>query len=237
MTQARIIDFPGSSIRLERDVEAMSEDHIGLARLAIASVFQFSQRLCIPLAMEVETSYWDNEFDLPITSPSRLREFGILRCSNLPEGLTVDPRGRNSPVTNVQEVSESVALEFVESLLAEDAFDAAGLSIGWQEIEFNGMMARLPENFLPEGEQTVSLEVARGHVEHPVKSIGDTSWIYGPIGASVVHAPFEYRIHRDQGEIALDISTYWSLWAPGGPGRHDVDRAVETLLKDGWQRS
>ncbi|MGW1840096.1 hypothetical protein [Streptomyces sp. NPDC002067] len=237
MTQARIIDFPGSSIRLECDVEEMSDDHIGVAKLALAGIFQFSQELCVPLAMEVETSYWDNEFDLPLASPSRRQEFGMLRCGDLPERLTVDPVGRNASVTTVQEINGPVALDFVKSLLTEDPSDAADLGVGWQEISFSTTMARLPDGFLPEGEDSVNLEVARGHVVHPVKTIDGAPWIYGPIGASVVHAPFEYRIHRDQGEVALDITTYWSLWAPGGPGRPDVDRAVEGLLAEGWQQS
>ncbi|MFF9479947.1 hypothetical protein [Streptomyces sp. NPDC014733] len=237
MTQARIIDFPGSSIRLEYDIDEVSEDHVGVARLAIASVFQFSQHLCIPLAMEVETSYWDNEFDLPVTSPARPRGFGMLRCSNLPERVVVAPLGRNASVTHVPDLKESVALDFIEDLLSGDASDASGLSIGWQEINFGTMLARLPDNFLPEGEKSVELEVARGHVEHPVKTLGDASWIYGPIGASAVHAPFAYRIHRDQGEVTLDISIYWSLWAPGGPGRPHVDRAVENLCAEGWRQA
>ncbi|WP_310724581.1 hypothetical protein [Streptomyces sp. N2A] len=235
MTDARMLDFPGSSIRLVKDVENLSVDHAQFARMALTAAFTMSRNLCIPLSMEVSTAYWEAEFDLPVDAPTPPRESGMLRRSALPERVTAEPRLQNEQVIAVDDISETAALEFVEGFLNEPPNDGVGFGIGWQEIQFNASMARLPDDYPREDSEVLHLEVVKGVVNHPVESHGGAHWVYGPIGASVVNAPFEYRLHRNPGELVLDFSTYWSIWAPGGPGRPEVDSNVEALLKDGWE--
>ncbi|MEU9124160.1 hypothetical protein AB0C96_30600 [Streptomyces sp. NPDC048506] len=235
MTDARILDFPGSSIRLVKDVEDLSVDHAQFARLALSAAFKMSHDLCIPLSMEVTTAYWETEFDLPVDSPTPPRESGMLRRSPLPERVTAEPRLRNEQVTAIGEISENAAVNFIQGLLTEPPNDTSELSVGWQDIQFNASMARLPDDYPREDPDVIQLEVTRGVVNHPVETRDDAGWIYGPIGASVVHAPFEYRLHRNPGELVFDFSTYWSIWAPGGMGRPEIDNRIEALLESGWE--
>jgi hypothetical protein len=235
MTDARLLDFPGSSIRLTKDVEDLAVDHAHLARLALAATFRMTRNLCVPLSMEVTTAYWEREFDLPVDSPTPARESGMLRRSPLPERVTAEPRLRNEQVTEAAEVNEVTAINFVEDYLTESPNDTSGLPIGWQDIQFNATMARLPDDYPRADPGMIQLEVTKGFVNHPIESHNDAEWVYGPVGASVVHAPFEYRIHRNPGELVFDFSTYWSTWAPGGLGRPAIDNSIEALLGNGWE--
>ncbi|MGW1372885.1 hypothetical protein ACWD6P_01205 [Streptomyces sp. NPDC002446] len=237
MTDARLLDFPGASIRLVKDVEDLPLDHAHLARVAISAAFEMSHSLCIPLSMEVATAYWENEFDLPVDTLTPSREFGMLRREPLPERVTAEPRLQNEQVVTTDEISENNAIEFIDDYLTAAADDTSGLPIGWQEIQFNATMACLPEGYpYPQKDpQVIQLEVTKGFVNHPVVFHGDAAWVYGPMGASVVHAPFEYRFHRNPGEIVFDFSTYWSVWAPGGPGRPAIQKGIEALRENGWE--
>ncbi|MGW7573968.1 hypothetical protein [Streptomyces sp. NPDC054765] len=235
MTDARLLDFPGSSIRLVKDVEDSPLDHHHLAREAISAAFGMSHNLCIPLSMEISTAYWENEFDLPVDSPAPPREFGMLRRSPLPAGVSSKPRLQNELVVTTDEISETSTIEFLDDHLTGPRNEMSGRAIGWQELQFNATMARLPDDYPREDPHMIQLEVAKGFVIQPIESHHGADWIYGPMGASVVHAPFEYRIHRNPGEIVFDFSTYWSIWAPGGPGRPAVEKGVEVLLESGWE--
>ncbi|MFK0262599.1 hypothetical protein ACIQU1_14835 [Streptomyces angustmyceticus] len=235
MTDARLLDFPGSSIRLVKDVEDLPLEHPRLAREALAAAFDMSNELCIPLSMEISTAYWEDEFDLPVDSPAPSREFGMLRRFPLPDRVSAEPRLQNEQVVTTDEVSMNAAVDFLDDYLTPSPSDTSGRSIGWQELQFNATMARLPDDYPTKDPQAIQLEVAKGIVVYPVERHGDANWVSGPIGASVVHAPFEYRLHRNPGEIVFDFSTYWSIWAPGGPGRPAVEKGVEFLLGNGWE--
>ncbi|MEV0369792.1 hypothetical protein AB0I10_08195 [Streptomyces sp. NPDC050636] len=81
----------------------------------------------------------------------------------------------------------------------------------------------------------VPVTIGNGTVSHPTETANGFDWVYGPRGLSVLHAPFEYRLHRDPGLLNFDISIYWSIWTKDGPGRADVTDGINLLLEDGWQ--
>ncbi|WP_164764609.1 hypothetical protein [Streptomyces lydicus] len=56
------------------------------------------------------------------------------------------------------------------------------------------------------------------------------------MGAAVLHAPLEYRIHRNPGTIVFDIAVYWTTWSPGGPGWATVEQGLARLAEEGWVR-
>ncbi|GAO08779.1 TonB-dependent receptor [Streptomyces lydicamycinicus] len=80
----------------------------------------------------------------------------------------------------------------------------------------------------------IQLEVAGHHLDHPVERHAGNDWVHGPIGASVLHAPFEFQVHRSQGEMRFDVAIYWSTWSPDGPGWAAVKSGIAALAKDGW---
>src|SRR4051812_32312696 len=98
MTRARMLDFPGSAIRLQRDVEDVAANHWDLAELALKAAFKFSEDLCVPLSIEISTSYWEDEFDLPVDAPARPFEFGMLRRRTLPPEVDARPYWLNEEV-------------------------------------------------------------------------------------------------------------------------------------------
>ncbi|MFI2258877.1 hypothetical protein [Streptomyces tubercidicus] len=235
MTDARLLDFPGSSIRLVKDVDDLPLDHRQLARVAVAGAFEVSRDLFVPLSMELSTAYWESEFDLAADPPAPSREFGMLRRSPLPERVIAEPQMGKDQVTTADTVSEATVINFIDDYLSGSPEDTPGRDIGWQEIQFNATIARLPDNYPREDPRVIELEVAKGSVAHPLVSHAGANWVYGPMGESVIHAPFECQIYRNPGELVLTLTTFWSIWAPGGPGRPAIEKGIAALLDSGWE--
>lgn len=237
MMSATMHDFPGYNVRLRMNVEDdAAEDHTHLARLAIGAVFSFSEGLCIPLAMEFSVAYWDSDFDIPIDSPERSKGNGMLRRRTLPPELDAKPYYLNSQMSLAEEIDSAAAISFIENFLSRDESDIDGLTVGWQEMQFNATMARLPDDDSQRDHNAVRLEVAGHSIDYPIENRDGSDWVNGPVGASVIHAPFEYRIHRDSGEMIFDITIYWSTWSPGGPGWPAVERGIARLTGGEWER-
>ncbi|GAA3174756.1 MULTISPECIES: hypothetical protein [Streptomyces] len=240
MEDIRLLDFPGHTIRLERDVEAWSDEHLRLARLALDSVFAFSENLCVPLSMEVHAPYWNDEFDLPLDStggPMRPLDSAMLRQRPLPEGLTANPFMRGRGVTEVGALTPGSTRDFMAACLTAGADDLAGVAIGWQEMWICTTKVRLPEAVDRVG-PFLTLDIGGGRrSRQPVETDGAARWVRGAVGPAVVHAPFEYRVHRHQGTMTFDISLHWSLWTPGGPGYAEIERRLTDLLRAGWERA
>lgn len=235
MTHSRMLDFPGNTIRLERDVADMAENHAGLAEFALEAAYAFSDNLCIPLSIEMVTSYWEDEFDLPITSPPRPSEVRMLRCEIMPPEVEMRPTWLGEEVRIVDSIDLATASQFAREFLAAGPGDAAGMTIGWEEMQVNSTMVRLPYGYADTG--IVPVEVPNGIVDHPTERIEEADWAYGPMGVSMLHAPFEYRIHRASERLRFDISVYWTTWTKGEAGYSDFETGVETLLNNGWLRA
>lgn len=225
-------DFPGVTVRLKRDVEEVAEDHIRLAEMAIGALYTFSEGLCLPLSMEITAAYWDDEFDLPLPSPRPRREHGMLRRRRLPERLYANSRYRNELPTLAEEFDAVTAASFIKGFLSSDDSDEP--AVGWEDLAFNATAARLPDDDGRHERSSIRIEVAGHHLDHPIERHAGSDWIYGPIGASILHAPFEFQVQRDQGEMVFDVTIYWSTWSPGGPGWADVEKGMAALTEDGW---
>jgi hypothetical protein len=106
--------------------------------------------------------------------------------------------------------------------------------VGGEGLAFNATAARLPDDDSRSERSTIQIEVAGHHLDHPVERHAGNDWVHGPIGASVLRAPFEFQVHRSQGEMRFDVAIYWSTWAPDGPGWAAVKSGIAALAKDGW---
>lgn len=235
MTHSRMLDFPGHEVRLELDVLDAPMDHGMLASLALKGMFTFSQRRCVPLALEVGTAYWEDEFDIPVKDPARRANSRMLRCKELPPGtVTPRPDWPDEEVTTVEQVDEDTTWHFVRELIEVTPKDPEGMSIGWTDMNVYTGMIRLPRNFSGAEATTISIAVAGGVVDHPITRVDGDAWVYGPL-PTTLHAPLEYRIHRRSGKLILDISLYWDLWTENDAGATDIRRGIDALVDLGWR--
>lgn len=203
-------DFPGVAVRLRRGVEEVAEDHIRLAEMAIDARYTFCGGLCLPLSMEITAAYWDDEFDLPLPSPRPRREHGMLRRGRLPEGLCANSRYRNELPALAEEFDAVTAVSFIKDFLSPDDSDEdrGEPTVGWDYLAFNATAARLPDDDGRHERSSIRVEVAGHHLNHSIERRAGSDWVCGPIGASILHAPFEFEIQRDQGEMVFDMAIY-----------------------------
>lgn len=129
-------DFPGSCVRRIREIDETDVHHLELAEITLGAMFKLSHGLCVPLSLEIASSYWDDEFDFPLDTPSPISEFAMLRRTPLPEQVDAKPRWRGESVTPTKEIDLSTAVHFVKDFLTSRPDTETSLPLGWQWINF-----------------------------------------------------------------------------------------------------
>lgn len=86
-----MLDFPRSCVHLIRETDATDVRHLELAEFTLGAMFTLSHGLCVPLSLEIASSYWDDEIDFPLDALSPIPEFAMLRRP-LPDQVDAKPR-------------------------------------------------------------------------------------------------------------------------------------------------
>ncbi|MEU9114328.1 hypothetical protein AB0D04_21710 [Streptomyces sp. NPDC048483] len=234
---AAMRDFPGYFISLEREFDEMPSQ-LNLAKIALGSVFDFSAEFCVPLTMELWTTYWMNDFDLAIEKPSRAPKYMMLRQHEIPTEVDFSPCWVDEQVTTTDEINEATSHQFTQGALQRQPNDRPELEIGWQEMRFRSTAVRLPDDPELTYKGSVGLRVGTDIAQQRIEQKENGFWISGPAGSAVIHPPIEIRIGRDSPEtLTFEISIYWSTWAPNGAGYEKIVSRVDALLDKGWVKS
>ncbi|MEU4846418.1 hypothetical protein [Streptomyces gilvosporeus] len=237
MTYADMLDFPGFTIRLEREFEYSPSGHLDLADTALEAVFNFSSGLCEPLSMSLWSEYWMDDFDLPLDDCERESKFLMLRRHDAPEDARVRAYWVNGSEFEVGKIDKASSFRFVKGALQHQEGDRLDLPIGWQEIQFKSMLVRLPDNPHLDDADSFRLGYGDGFVYQRVEKFNNASWVYGPVSPKTQYSPIEYRISREPEVLSFQISIYWSTWAENGPDHENIAGRVAALLDNGWVKS
>lgn len=130
---------------------------------------------------------------------------------------------------------DALTLTTIKALI-ETAFAAqksGSYFLTWKEIRAEAVEVRLPDVFAERNE--LSLEVTRGEIRVNVERRLDGAWVRGPKSPADA-LPLKLSMTGGDYVPNLDITTYWSLWAPGGAGEGDLNRVIDALITLGWVR-
>ncbi|MFD8565997.1 hypothetical protein [Streptomyces sp. NPDC059639] len=231
----RMRDFPGHSIALAYDIDAVAAAQPVSAHVALAALLDLYAAVdALPLTLEVTTSYLNEEFGFPLDDPVRPDSEWALHAERLPPELRIRPRAKNQRMRRSPTLDLSNCLAFVAESLRGSDRDMSPSRVGWRSMGVHACAVRLPADTPLDGGK-LPVQVGRGIVRTPVEIREGARWAAGPGSPSMAEAPLECWIAQEYGELDLRVSAYWTPWCPGGSEYPALRRAVDTLVSSGWE--
>ncbi|WP_431953988.1 hypothetical protein [Nocardia lijiangensis] len=227
-----LIDFPGRVILMERELNSSEDSHSDSRRVALDALFGVFGSYCRPLSFEILYSYWNDEFDFPVSIEGADPPAEMLAVSTSLPGLTRYP----SYAEQITYLDGELSRTAVDKCL--DGFESGfgrveGSSLGWQTMEVGSCMAIIPG--IGSGASEVRVQWNGIKFFLGAVSLGEQLWGYGPQDG-FLSPPVGVRISRENGGLILELAQYWSVWFDGGAGEPFIREAISGLECNGWNR-
>lgn len=218
-----VLDFPGITRTLSWPVDAEFE---GVATLGVvADVIAAFAPLLRPQSIDVllRAYHRDTQEEVPLTHP-----FWFAATTAAEADLSVSPSTGSAVRRRVDVLTPAAVGALINEAVAMEKL-GPDVAWTWDEIRIYAVEVRLPDTLADR--DVLSLGVTGGDIGAKVERRADGTWVRSPRSPAEA-LPLELSM---TGQFPkLDITTSWSLWAPGGPGEPDLNAVIDTLLSRGW---
>jgi hypothetical protein len=202
-------DFSGREIHFEYVSDGAPRE---LARLALEGFYLLATDFFEPLSVDLWLTCVEAESGYPVNSPKPDRPFWLLKRTDLPPDVSIQPAWEDEEVAETERLTPDSILDWMTGAAEQNS--SAGV-IAWRQLLFCAARVRLPRS--------------------PGGGMEEGKWIVGPLKDSSFPAPLEVMLTNEAGLLAIELSLYWSPWTDSyGDGKRTVDEAVERLLARGW---
>lgn len=216
--------FPGMSWRFGHSGDP-DRDHWASSGL-VADVLAAFTPLLRPLSTDIILFAYRSE---TLESISLRQPFWFIVDSTAEAELALAPSAEKSSHRRIGEITpDSIESEIGKAFATEELGpDAVGV---WKEIRVYAAEICLPA--LLSDRSVLELEQPGGAFGVDVHHRKDGAWVRGAFHQSTL--PLQLTLTGQFPE--LRITTYWSIWAPGGSGERDLNAVIEALAARGWTR-
>lgn len=229
---------PHWSIRLQRESEeGATEQQVAEEMLTAMEVL--SAGWLEPLAMHLSVGCYDTEAfyapsDCRPPQPQWFRRKATISPSVKARPIYVDPI-----IDTVPEFTSEGTGAWIAHALMQECPNTPRFIPSWRELWWPAVRVRLPESSRGPQRDALQVNCYAGTLSVPLEKANDATWASGPLQDYVIGPPAKLVAYNEDGVIAVQLRTYWSLWIDDPAGRALVDAAVDRVLAlgRGWRRS
>lgn len=217
----RLLVFPGVSRRLACPAATDNGPNVALVAEAIAAFAPLLRPLSVDLLLLAYKG--EDQEVVPLQNPSWFIVESVAQSE-----MQLAPSTQGAVCRSVNVVTPDAITSLIEEALAAEKLgpDAVGT---WKEIRVYGTEVRLPTALANRD----VLEIAEPGSAFGVRvqHFADGAWVRGAFRGGDL-PPIQLTLTGPF--LGLKITTYWSLWAPGGSGELDLNAAIDALVARGW---
>jgi hypothetical protein len=217
-----VLDFPGVSTEV-----ASPQDELEGAATAGPVVEALMAFAPILRPLVVDVSLWAYRREDHSAVDVRNIHWSLVERDAI-SALRIDTNSADRVYRVIERVSHEAVGPFIAEAIAAEQFPADVIST-WFQVNARAAEIKVPESL--SHQEYLSLAVPPGDIGARIHRRPDGAWIRPPYSSD--HGPLELVLANHFG-FSLTATAYWSIWAPGGPGAMDVEKAVNELVARGW---
>lgn len=224
---------PHWSIRLERESEEDATEQ-QVAEEMLKAVEVLATDWLEPLAMHLSIGCYDTEAfyapsDCRPPQPQWFRRKATISPSVKACPIYVDPI-----IDIVPEFTSEGTRAWIAHALMQECPNTPRFIPSWRELWWPAVRVRVPESSHAGQRGALQVHSYAGTLSVPLEEASDATWVSGPLKHYVIGPPAELVAYNEDGVVAVQLRTYWSLWSDEPAGRALVDAAVDRVLDFGW---
>lgn len=197
------------------------------AAALVARIVAAFEPLLRPLSLDVLLRAYHPETQEPV---ELAHPFWFVAARAAEAALAVAPSTGRSEQLTVEALTPAAVETSIMEVFAR-ARPTAEAIVVLDEIRVYALEVRVPAEYADRATLTFGDPTAQLTVE--VEHRGDGAWVRSPRTPA---EPLPFALLMTGWFAKLSITTYWSLWIPGGPGEPAVTAVIDALVASGWLR-